>query len=69
MNKILGFHWKPNLKFIITSIVYLSILFEVLCPSISDKFIGDIFDVVAYFMGGIGYYFFQIHPQKSKLFF
>jgi hypothetical protein len=59
MNKIMGFQWKPNFKFIITSILYLSILFEVICPLISNRFTGDIFDVFAYFVGGMGYYFFK----------
>lgn len=69
MNKIMGFHWRLNLKFIITSILYISILFEVVCPSISDQFIGDIFDILAYFFGGIAYYIFQIRQQQSKLWF
>lgn len=59
MNKIMGFQWKPNLKFIITSTLYLSVLFEVVCPLISNRFTGDIFDVLAYFVGGVGYSFFK----------
>jgi len=67
MNKILGFHWKPNLEFIISSTVYLSILFEIVCPLISNKFTGDIFDVLAYFFGGMGYFIFQNKTQKVRL--
>ncbi|MCT2562812.1 hypothetical protein [Chryseobacterium herbae] len=57
MNYILGYHWKPDVKFILSSTFYLSILFEVVCPMISERFTGDILDVVAYLAGGIVYYF------------
>lgn len=60
MNSLLGFRWKPDLKFVLTSILYLSFLFEVLCPKLSPLFTGDIFDVLAYFLGGMLYYFFKI---------
>lgn len=56
MNSILGYDWKPDLKFMITSTIYLSILFEVICPRISTIFTGDVFDVVAYATGGFLYY-------------
>jgi len=57
MNSILGCSWKPDLKFIFTSVLYLSFLFEVLCPKLSAQFTGDTFDVLAYFAGGMVYYF------------
>ncbi|WP_068944453.1 hypothetical protein [Chryseobacterium timonianum] len=60
MNSLLGFHWKPDFKFVLTSILYLSFLFEVLCPKLSLLFTGDIFDVVAYFLGGMLYCSFYI---------
>lgn len=60
MNSLLGFHWKPDFKFVLSSILYLSFLFEVLCPRLSSLFTGDIFDVIAYGIGGILYYFFRI---------
>ncbi|MDR3026244.1 hypothetical protein [Chryseobacterium sp.] len=56
MNSILGYQWKPDLKFILTSVFYLSFLFEVLCPKLSVQFTGDVFDVLAYFTGGMVYY-------------
>ncbi|WP_347219590.1 hypothetical protein [Chryseobacterium sp.] len=59
MNSLLGFRWKPDFKFILTSILYLSFLFEVLCPKLSSLFTADIFDVLAYFLGGMLYYFFK----------
>ncbi|AZA90725.1 Uncharacterised protein [Chryseobacterium nakagawai] len=60
MNSLLGFHWKPDFKFVLTSILYLSFLFEILCPKLSPLFTGDIFDVLFYFLGGMLYYFFKI---------
>lgn len=62
MNSLLGFQWKPDFKFVLTSVLYLSFLFEVLCPKLSFHFTGDIFDVLAYFMGAMLYYFFKIKP-------
>ncbi|MCJ7933065.1 MAG: hypothetical protein MUW56_05380 [Chryseobacterium sp.] len=56
MNKVLAYHWKPDLKFVLTSVLYLSFLFEILCPKLSDVFTGDVWDVAAYCAGGIGYY-------------
>lgn len=69
MNKVMGFPWEPNLEFIISSFVYISVLFEVICPLISDQFTGDILDVLAYFAGGMSYYFFKNKKQQSKLLF
>ncbi|UTX50705.1 hypothetical protein [Chryseobacterium sp. MA9] len=57
MNAILGYQWKPDLKFVLTSVLYLCFLFEVLCPKLSVYFTGDFFDVLAYFVGGMIYYF------------
>lgn len=56
MNRRLGYQWKPDFKFILSSVLYLSMLFEVVCPMLSDRFTGDILDVAAYFMGGVMYY-------------
>lgn len=60
MNSILGYQWKSDLRFILTSVFYLSFLFEVLCPKLSVRFTGDVFDVLAYFTGGLVYYFFSV---------
>lgn len=60
MNTILGYHWKPDLKFVLTSILYLAFLFEVLCPKLSGIFTGDFLDVLAYGIGGLIYYFYSI---------
>jgi hypothetical protein len=60
MNSVLGYQWCPDLKFVLTSVFYLSFLFEVLCPKLSADFTGDFFDVLAYFVGGMIYYFVTI---------
>ncbi len=65
MNSLLGFRWKPDFNFVLTSIVYMSFLFEVLCPKLSPLFTGDIFDVLAYFLGGMLYYFFKINSVSA----
>ncbi|MDH6250758.1 hypothetical protein M2347_000485 [Chryseobacterium sp. H1D6B] len=59
MNGIMGFHWKPDLKFILISTLNLSLLFEGVLPLFSNRFTGDIYDVVAYGAGGMTYYFFN----------
>lgn len=66
MNQVLCYYWKPDLKFILTSIVCISLLFEVVCPLISTRFTGDIFDVLAYFAGGTGYYFFHRYIKRNR---
>ncbi|WP_267401821.1 MULTISPECIES: hypothetical protein [unclassified Chryseobacterium] len=55
-NTIFEKDWKPSRKFIIESVIYLSVLFELVCPMISDRFTGDFFDVVSYAVGGFLYY-------------
>ncbi|WP_126652046.1 hypothetical protein [Chryseobacterium aureum] len=57
MNQVLGCPWKPDLKFVLTSVLYLSFLFEGLCPELSSHFTRDFLDVLAYCVGGAGYYF------------
>ncbi|WP_326984917.1 hypothetical protein VUJ46_10420 [Chryseobacterium sp. MYb264] len=55
-NTIFEGNWKPGKKFIMESVIYLSVLFEIVCPMISERFTGDIFDVVSYAVGGFLYY-------------
>jgi len=66
MNRILGYQWKADLKFILISVLYLSFLFEVLCPKLSICFTGDFLDGLAYFAGGMGYYFFAVRQILKK---
>ena len=65
MREIGSYSWKPDLKFVVTSWVYLSFLFEVLCPALSDLFTADILDVLAYFLGGAGYYFWIVKGKRK----
>jgi hypothetical protein len=65
MNSILGYHWKPDLKFVLTSVLYLAFLFEVLCPKLSGIFTGDFLDVLAYAVGGLIYYFFSVKNRSE----
>lgn len=64
MNSLLHYDWKPDLKFVLTSVLYLSFLFEVLCPKLSGQFTGDFLDVLAYLVGGMIYYIFNIKRDK-----
>ncbi|UKB83087.1 hypothetical protein LF887_19035 [Chryseobacterium sp. MEBOG06] len=66
MNSLPGCHWKPDLKFVLTSVLYLSFLFEVLCPKLSEKFTGDVWDVLAYLAGGLIYYIFQVRRFQAE---
>ncbi|RQO38258.1 hypothetical protein DBR39_15440 [Chryseobacterium sp. KBW03] len=66
MNVVLGYHWTPDLKFVLTSVLYLSFLFEVLCPKLSSHFTGDFYDVLAYSVGGVLYYFFAVRQIHKK---
>ncbi|PXW15294.1 hypothetical protein C8D70_105158 [Chryseobacterium sp. CBTAP 102] len=66
MNSVLNYQWKPDLKFMLTSVLYLSFLFEVLCPKLSTSFTGDFLDVLAYSVGGTGYYFFAVRQIHKK---
>ncbi len=51
MNRLFGYQWKPDLKFMLQSAAYISIIFEVLGPYFSSKFTGDIVDILCYFAG------------------
>ncbi len=49
----LGYQWKPDLKFVLISAINITVTFEIVCPFLSDKFVGDFIDVICYFVGGI----------------
>ncbi len=66
MNAMMGWQWKPDLKFVLTSVLYLSFLFEVLCPELSPCFTGDGLDVLAYSGGAIGYYFMAVREDDKS---
>lgn len=68
MNEILSHNWKPDLQFYISSFIYISLLFELICPMVSPRFTGDIFDVLAYFLSGSSYYLFEKCKMRSSVF-
>lgn len=55
--------WNPSLRFILSSAMYLTLTFEIICPYISNIYTYDIIDIICYFMGGILYY--KISKEKS----
>lgn len=55
-------------KDIISSIFYLSLIFEIICPYISDKFTSDPFDVICYTIGGFTYYFLRKRRNKIQVY-
>ncbi|MGC5742913.1 hypothetical protein [Chryseobacterium sp. NFX27] len=65
MINVLEYQWKPDFKFILSSIVYLSLLFEVVGPMLSERFTGDILDVIAYLAGGMMYYYIKLKCLRS----
>lgn len=65
MINVLEYQWKPDFKFILSSIVYLSLLFEVVGPMLSERFTGDILDVMAYLAGGMMYYYMKLKCLRS----
>lgn len=54
-------------KDIISSIFYLSLIFEIICPYISDKFTSDPFDVICYTIGGFTYYFLRKRMNQAQV--
>ena len=57
MNLVFKSKRDLELKEILFSATYISILFEIILPKISSIFIPDVWDVVCYFVGGLLYYF------------
>lgn len=57
VNNILKRSWRPDLAFVLSSVLLISIIFEVICPALSATYTSDIKDVFCYLLGGIVYYF------------
>lgn len=64
MNDVLNHDWKPDLQFYLSSFIYISLLFELICPMISSRFTSDIFDVLAYFLGGVSCYLIEKYIMR-----
>lgn len=56
MTKVFNYKFKPDLKFVLTSTLYLTLIFEVFGPLFSDKFVGDFVDAVCYLIGGLAFF-------------
>ncbi len=67
MNEVFRYKWKQDLKFILWSTFYISIIFEVLGPLASVKFTGDLLDCVCYLVGGLLYFYTQKFAFHSAL--
>ncbi len=57
MTQFFQYKWKINLKFILTSTLYLTLIFEVFGPLFSEKFVGDFVDFLCYLAGGLIFFF------------
>lgn len=66
MNRMFGYEWKSDFKFIISSSLFISILFEFICPLISPSYTSDIIDVLCYFTGGILFYYYRQYSLKKS---
>lgn len=49
--------WRPDLKFLVGAAVNLTLVFEVICPILSDRYTADLLDIICYFTGAVMYYF------------
>jgi hypothetical protein len=59
--------FELSLAMIIAAIIAFSVVFEFVLPKINEKYTADPFDILAYFLGGINYYYYRrkyfgIHP-------
>ena len=58
-------YWNPNLRFILSSSIHLTITFEIICPLLSKTYTSDIIDVLCYFVGGGIFYYCNL-PQTTS---
>lgn len=56
--------FKLNRAMIFTTTVYIAVVFEGILPAFSTIYESDVLDIVAYFLGAIGYYVFH---EKRKI--
>ena len=75
MTSVKIYRWLFNLSFrmgkkeVLIAVVYSVIVFELLLPTISESYVRDFFDVLAYFLGGVFYINFisKGFNRKSKI--
>lgn len=58
------FELTRNMIFVTT--VYIAVVFEGILPSLSTAYQSDLLDIVAYFLGAIGYYVFRKNHKINK---
>jgi len=62
------FRTRPQLRKseLIASFIIFSVIFEWLFPFLSADFTGDIWDIVAYFLGSLLYYWTRVYDDRPK---
>jgi len=61
------FRTRPQLNVVelIAGFIIFSVIFEWLFPYLSADFTGDIWDIVAYFLGGLLYYGTRVYDEQA----
>jgi len=52
---------------IFSLVVMYSVYFEIYLPTVSERYTGDILDIICYFAGGLIFYFLQSFPLKKSV--
>ncbi len=65
MTKVFNYKFKLDLIFILTSTLYLTLIFEIFGPLFSDKFVGDFIDVICYLVGGLAFFYYRKYHAFS----
>ena len=62
------FRTRPQLNEVelLASFIIFSLIFEWLFPYLSAEFTGDLWDIVAYFLGGLLYYITRVYDEQPK---
>lgn len=66
VNYLFNYFWKPDFSFIMSSVFVISVIFELVCPGLSNQYTADWKDILCYFTGGIVYYFFTKRKSCSQ---
>lgn len=57
--RIVNSGFELTFAMIIAAIISFSIVFEYVLPKMDEKFVADPFDILAYFLGGLTYYYYR----------
>lgn len=66
MNEIFLYHWKPDLKFVMTSLIYITLIFEIIGPRLSVEFTADPIDFICYLVGALIYLAYNNYRYRSN---